>query len=74
MENRDVPEDGPQVPALGSLEIFAGAGHTGKALSRPKGVRLPHLGSRVRRWHKGSLVQGLLRKPDKVPCKVWKVW
>lgn len=35
-ENRHVPEDGPQVPALG--EVFAGAEHTGRPLTRPEGV------------------------------------
>lgn len=69
-KNRHVPEDGPQVPSLGSIEIFAGAGHTGKTLTRPKGVSLPHLGSCIRRWHEGSLVQGLLRKPDRASYKV----
>lgn len=46
----------------------------GKTLTRPKGVGLPPLGSRIRRRHKSLLVQGSLRKPDKVSCKVWKVW
>lgn len=62
-------------PPLGlSKSLQVQGRHTGKTLTRPKGVGLPPLGSRIRRRHKSLLVQGSLRKPDKVSCKVWKVW